>query len=387
MARRSVVAQTSQLIPLHAARARSALHKRILAWFDQHARDLPWRRNRNAYRIWVSEVMLQQTQVAAVVPYFERFLRAFPTLLDLAGAEEQEVLRLWEGLGYYRRAHDLHRAARRLRDEHGGRVPDDPALLEKLPGFGPYTRNAVLSQAFDTRLPILEANSRRVLTRLFGVTTDPRRKSTEGLLWRKAEDLLPPRRVGDFNQAIMELGSLVCTPIRPRCSECPAAPWCVARREGIQNRIPPPARRADAVAVSEMAVVVRKGPCVLLVQRPANGRWAGLWEFPHGPREPGEIAQESATRLLRTLTGLTAQIGGELITLRHGVTRFRITMVCMDARFASGRFRSPVYKRGRWVRPVALADYPVSAPQRRLTQIVAQSTPQQRLLRKRAKPP
>jgi A/G-specific adenine glycosylase len=330
--------------------------------------------------------MLQQTQVASVVPYFERFLRAFPTLLDLAGAEEQEVLRLWEGLGYYRRAHDLHRAARRLRDDHGGDVPNEPALLEKLPGFGRYTRNAVLSQAFGRRLPILEANSRRVLTRLFGVTDEPRRKNTEALLWRKAEELLPLRRVGDFNQAVMELGSLLCTPIRPLCSECPAAPWCVARREGTQDRIPPPARRAEAVEVSETAVVVRKGHRVLLVQRPAKGRWAGLWEFPHGPRERDETIEEAAARLVRTLTGLTADIGDELITLRHGVTRFRITMVCLDARFASGRFRSSLYERGRWVQPVVLTDFPVSSPQRRLAQTVAQSIRQRSLFGRRAKP-
>jgi A/G-specific adenine glycosylase len=338
------------------------------------------------YRIWVSEIMLQQTQVAAVVPYFERFLRAFPTMRDLAGAEEREVLRLWEGLGYYRRAHNLHRAARRIRDEHGGHVPDDPDLLASLPGFGRYTRNAVLSQAFDRRLPILEANSRRVLTRLFGVADDPRQKTTESFLWRKAEELLPLRRVGDFNQGVMELGSLVCTRIEPCCGKCPAAPWCVARREGSQDRIPAPARRAETVEVCETAIVVRKGPRVLLVQRPAKGRWAGLWEFPHGPREPGETDEDAATRQVTSLTGVTAEMGDELITLRHGVTRFRITMVCLEGRFASGRFRSAFYERGQWVNPDELVDFPVSTPQRRLAQIVAQRFRQRPLFGKRAKP-
>src|SRR5437764_8877912 len=177
------------------------LHRRLLGWFDRHRRDLPWRRDRDPYRVWVSEVMLQQTQVATVVPYFERFLRAFPTLPDLAAADEQDVLRLWEGLGYYRRARDLHRAARRLVADHGGLVPDDPAALAGLPGLGRYTRNAVLSQAFDRRLPILEANSQRVLSRLFARGEDPRGGPARRWLWQAAEELLPARQAGAFNQA------------------------------------------------------------------------------------------------------------------------------------------------------------------------------------------
>src|SRR5437763_13717541 len=164
-----------------------AIRKRLLAWFDRHRRDLPWRRDRDPYRVWVSEVMLQQTTVAAVVPHFERFLAAFPTVADLAAADEQAVLRLWEGLGYYRRARHLHRAARQLVREHGGRLPEDPSLVSGLPGLGRYTCNAILSQAFDRRLPILEANSQRVLSRLYARREDPRRASAQAFLWEKAE--------------------------------------------------------------------------------------------------------------------------------------------------------------------------------------------------------
>lgn len=354
-----------------AAVLRRRLPRRLLDWFARRRRDLPWRRDRDPYRIWVSEVMLQQTQAATVVPYFERFLQAFPTLADLAAADEQQVLRLWEGLGYYRRARDLLRTARLLAASHGGRFPDDPAALDGLPGLGRYTRNAVLSQAFDRRLPILEANSRRVLCRLFGRTGDPSRASEQRWLWDAAEALLPVRRVGDFNQALMELGALVCTPDAPRCSECPLADDCAARRLGLQDAIPANTPRPEPTEVREAAVVVRRGEQVLLLQRPAEGRWASMWEFPHAPLAAKESADEAAARLLPELTGLEARLGPELVTLRHGVTRFRITLVCFEAEYLSGDFHSPFYRQGVWLTPHELAAHPVSSPQRRLAAALA----------------
>ena len=253
-------------------RLRRRLQTHLLAWFEKARRDLPWRRDRDPYRIWVSEVMLQQTTVAAVVSYFERFLRAFPTLRDLAAADEQDVLRLWEGLGYYRRARDLHRAARQLVAGHGPSLPDDPDALRELPGMGRYTLGAVLSQAFDRRLPILEANSLRVLCRLFGRRDDPRRGPAQRWLWQVAEDLLPAHRVGEFNQALMELGAVVCTPTAPRCVECPLARDCVARRLGLQDEIPAMAPPPSITEVREAAIIIHRGPAVLLVQRPESAR-------------------------------------------------------------------------------------------------------------------
>ncbi len=310
--------------------------------------------------------MLQQTTVAAVIPYFERFLLAFPTLPDLAGASEQDVLRQWEGLGYYRRARDLHRAARQLTAQHGGVIPDDPSVVRELPGMGRYTMGAVLSQAFDRRLPVLEANSLRVLCRLFGRTDDPRRGPAQRWLWQVAEDLLPARGTGDFNQALMELGALVCTPTAPRCGECPLADDCVARRLGLQETIPAKAPPPRITEVRESAVVVRRGARVLLVQRPESAsRWANLWEFPHGPLLGGETPVDAARRIARE-SGLEVASGPELLTLRHGVTRFRITMVCFEAEYQGGEFRSSVYEQGCWLSPEQLVHYPVSAPQRRL---------------------
>ena len=356
------------------------LRRRLLAWFDRHRRDLAWRRDRDPYRIWVSEVMLQQTTVAAVGPYFERFVAAFPTVTDLAKADEQDVLRRWEGLGYYRRARHLHQAARRIVVEHGGRLPDDPAVWADLPGIGRYILGAVLSQAFDRRLPIVEANSLRVLCRLFGYAGDPRSAEGQKWLWDTAQRVLPLKRVGDFNQAVMELGALVCTPAAPKCAACPVAAECVARAKGLQDVIPRKAARPAVTQVHEVALAIRRGPRVLLARRPADAtRWANMWEFPHAELEPGETCEAAAERLLQPLTGLSAALGSELLTVRHGVTRFRITLVCLEAEYRGGKFRSEFYDRGIWLRPAELAEYPVSVPQRRLARAVAAAVRQRRL--------
>jgi A/G-specific adenine glycosylase len=352
------------LIDLPSDDFRRPFQKALLHWFRKAKRDLPWRQDRDPYRIWVSEIMLQQTQVATVIPYFERFLAAFPTLADLAAADEQAVLRIWEGLGYYRRARDLHRAAQLIVAEHGGQFPREAAVLRALPGIGRYTMGAILSQAFDQRLPILEANSQRVLCRLFGLQEDPR--VIQGWLWEAAQALLPKRRAGDFNQALMELGALVCTPVQPRCTECPVTNLCMARRLGIQEEVPLRATSPKPIVIQEAAAVVRRRGEILLVQRPSVGRWAGMWEFPHGPLHEQETHEEAAARLVADLAGVQAAIGAELLTLRHSVTHHRITLVCFEARAKRGEFRSEFYQQGRWVRPSELPSYPVSAPQRRL---------------------
>jgi A/G-specific adenine glycosylase len=361
------------------ARLRRWLAPRLLNWFVRHRRNLPWRRDRDPYRIWVSEVMLQQTQVATVVPYFERFLQRFPTLADLAAAEEQEVLRLWEGLGYYRRARDLLRSARQMVAHHGGVFPADVTRMTGLPGMGEYTRNAVLSQAFDLRLPILEVNTQRVLSRLFGREDDPRQGPARRWLWQAAEAILPTRRVGEFNQALMELGSIVCTPAAPRCGECPLAPRCSAFAQGKQEDIPARTPRPAITQVRESAVVVRQASKVLLLQRPETGRWASMWEFPHRPLEEGESHEQAAGLLTEQMIGVQARLGPELLTIEHPITRYRITLVCFEAEYQSGEFRPGSYVQAAWVKPASLADYPVSAPQRRLAQALAAPGRQRRL--------
>jgi A/G-specific adenine glycosylase len=342
----------------------------VLAWFQRHRRDLPWRQTRDPYRIWVSEIMLQQTQVATVVPFYHRFLDAFPTVFTLAAADEQQVLRIWEGLGYYRRARHLHQAARQLVAKHGGRLPDDPEVWGQLPGVGRYTLGAVLSQAFDRRLPILEANTIRVLCRLFGVRQSPKQTAVRRQLWHHAEQLLPAKRVGDFNQALMELGALICTPTAPCCGRCPLAAVCEARRLDMQETVPLRLQSPEPVAVAEVTVVVKRGTRVLVVQRPDAGRWANLWEFPHDKLHDGENHLAAAKRMLATLTNVVAEVKGPLTTLTHTVTRYSITLVCLEAMYRRGNFKSKHYQQGRWLKPAQLAHLPFSSPQRRLAQIV-----------------
>jgi A/G-specific adenine glycosylase len=342
-----------------------AARRKLLTWFDRNARTLPWRADRDPYRIWVSEVMLQQTTVAAVAPRFEQFLAAFPDVHALAAADEQDVLKVWEGMGYYSRARNLHRAARRLVETHDGALPDDPAVWAELPGVGRYILAAVLSQAFDRRLPIVEANTTRVLCRLFAQAGDPKSAPVNAWLWETAADILPRKRVGDFNQALMELGALVCTPRKPDCMNCPLKNECLARREGIQDRIPRRPARPRIVEVREVCVVARHGGRVLLTRRPADGRWANMWEFPRVVLEGSETHDDASRRLLISL-GLKAEPGGELMTVRYAVTRFRMTMVCLETITRAKAFRPSYYVEGRWLRPAELSDYPVSSPQRKL---------------------
>jgi A/G-specific adenine glycosylase len=238
---------------------------------------------------------------------------------------------------------------------------------------------AILSQAFDARLPILDANSQRVLCRLFARRADPRVKGEQRWLWEAAQALLPRRRSGDFNQALMELGALVCAARLPACDRCPLTRVCRARALGIQEQVPLRARRPEPLAISEVAVVLRKKDEFLLVQRPARGRWENLWEFPHGPVQLGEAHERAAARALFELTNLEATIGNELLSIKHSVTHHQITLVCFEALYSKGRFASAFYQKGEWVDATRLAEAPVSSPQRRLARFLAQAERQRSL--------
>jgi len=347
---------------------RRSLCKKLLAWFGENARDLPWRRTKDLFAIWISEIMLQQTQVVTVVPYWQRFLARFPDARALAAADEQEVLRLWEGLGYYRRARQLHAAARKIASDHGGQFPTTYHAVRELAGIGRYTAGAILSIGRDQRLPILEANTIRVLSRLTAYQGDPATSAGQKHLWSIAEQILPAKDCGAFNQALMELGSEVCSPKAPACESCPVASLCESRMLGLVAQIPTPAKRTQYEDVTEVAVIVRARGRVLLRQCQPGERWAGLWDFPRfAVSGDGALADEIAARTSE-LAGIDVSAGERLATLKHGVTRFRITLHCYAA--ATNSPARAISKSARWVKPADLADYPLSTTGRKISRLL-----------------
>jgi A/G-specific adenine glycosylase len=348
---------------------KSSFRRALRKWFARAQRDLPWRRTRDPYAVWLSEIMLQQTQVATVIDYFHRFTAAFPTVADLAAASEHDVLRLWEGLGYYRRARQLHRAAQAIVAEHGGVFPSDPVAVRALPGVGRYTAGAILSIAFDRPEPILEANTVRVFSRLAAFRGDPHDRAGQEFLWAFAAELVPTVEPGLFNQALMELGALVCTPREPKCDACPVAGLCPTNRLGLQREIPRAKAKPKFEVVREAALVVfhRDGRRLLVVQRGEGGRWAGMWDFPRFTLDGDEgTTVADLARHLQAAVGLDVVVGEPCHTLKYGVTRFRITLETYQASCRGGRLRPTEYAEARWVFPAGLAELALNTSGRKL---------------------
>jgi A/G-specific adenine glycosylase len=351
---------------------KQSLRRRLLTWYKSNARDLPWRRSRDPYRVWISEVMLQQTQVATVRGYFERFVDALPNVYHLAAADEQRVLRLWEGLGYYRRARQLHAAAKQIVGHLDGDFPQDPRELQKLPGIGRYTAGAIASIAFNKRAAILEANTIRVLSRLIGFRNDPHSERAKSLLWQVAYDILPKQRVAEFNQALMELGSLVCTPTEPKCPECPLSSLCAAAAAGLQREIPPPKPQKIYTELHEAAVVVRRNGRVLMRRCAQHDRWAGLWDFPRFEldAEGPLFAVNEIVSKVHTQTGITCAPGRLLKSMKHGVTRYRITLDCYMATYVAGRPPAVLNGSVGWKTSAELVDLPLSTTGRKIAALM-----------------
>jgi A/G-specific adenine glycosylase len=349
-----------------------SISKPLLAWYDQHQRILPWRAPRagrpDAYRVLVSEVMLQQTQVATVIPYFDRFLKAFPTIKRLAAAEEAQVLRLWQGLGYYSRARNLRAAAVKIVADHGGQIPDDAAILLSLPGIGRYTAGAIASIAFDRREPILDGNVARVLCRLERIEADPRSPPTNRILWQLATNILPVKRTGDFNSAMMELGATVCTPRNPKCAICPLRRICSACKAGMQERIPPPkvARASPLEKRWTFAVRAANSGRWLIEQRPANGRWASMWQFATVPARSRKPDDSAATQAL----GLNVENVRTLGRIAHVLTHRRYVFTVFTC--IAPNACSSVLRPRKWASLKSLAQYPMSNPQLKIAHMLKQ---------------
>ncbi len=336
--------------------------RRLLHWYARHGRhDLPWQHPRSAYRVWISEVMLQQTRVATVIPYFERFVAALPDVPSLAAASEDRVLALWSGLGYYRRAHHLHAAARACVAHHRGKLPRRFEELAALPGIGRSTAGAILALADDQRHPILDGNARRVLARYHGVRGWPGEAVVANALWDHARAHTPASDVADYTQAIMDLGATVCTRNQPRCGECPQARGCVARREGLTAVLP--WRRPTRTLPERHTIFVllrdRRGR-VLLQRRPPEGVWPGLWSLPEA------AARDEACVLAARFAELGDERATELPEVRHTFTHFRLRAIPLD--WHGVRARRVVADRPdlRWCPPGELAQVGMPAPVRRL---------------------
>ncbi len=317
----------------------------LLAWWDAGHAALPWRENRTPYMVWVSEIMLQQTQVTAVIPYYERWLARFPTVADLAAAPLGDVLKLWEGLGYYSRARNLHAAAQKVMAEFDGRLPETVEELQKLPGIGRYTAGAIASIVFNQPAPILDGNVIRVFSRLTDLPDDVTTTAAKKKLWQMASDLVPTERPGDFNEALMELGQQVCLPKRPHCLLCPLSPHCLARQRGTQLERPvrPPRKRTPHYDVTAGVIWRQPGPAFtnqtefLIAQRPLDGLLGGLWEFPGGKQEKGESLPEALKREIQEELGMDIEVGSNLTVVQHAYTHFRITLHAFHAVHLNGK--------------------------------------------------
>lgn len=347
----------------------------LVGWYRSAGRSLPWRDTRDPYRILVSEMMLVQTTVAAVIPYYARFLALFPTAAALAAADDGAVLKAWEGLGYYRRARQLQAAARAIVAEHGGEFPRDPAAIRALPGVGRYIAGAVGSFAFDQAAPIVEANTQRVLARWLAWPEELSTTRSQARLWEAAARLVPEAGAGEFNQAFMELGALVCVPRAPLCLACPVSGECTARREGLQDRLPVAKVKPPPKEVAEACAVIRRDGRYLLLQRGAGRLWEHFWEFPTlhvagadpAGRSPGATAGADRAAGFERLTGVRVELGPAEATIRYGVTTYRVALEVHRARDLGGEpAPRPGWLSAAWVAPGELRDRPMGAATRRV---------------------
>ncbi len=343
-----------------------SLAAELLRWYDTLAVALPWRvRNseplpERAYHVWLSEIMLQQTQVETVKPYYARFLAAYPAVQDLAAAPLDDVLKLWEGLGYYSRARNLHRAAIQVAEKFGGQFPQTVTELLSLPGIGRYTAGAIASIAYGIPAPVLDGNVIRVYARLFNIPDDVSLPAAQAKLWHLAEELLPEDRPGDYNQALMDLGRLICKPRAPLCNECPVQKHCAAYARGVQESRPVKAKKPKMPHYQVTAGLIwnERGE-LLIAQRPMDGLLGGLWEFPGGKQEAGETLQACLRRELHEELNIEVEVGELFAVVKHAFTHFKITLHAFNCRYheGSGEPEAVGVADWAWVTPDELERY------------------------------
>jgi len=348
------------------------LPRLLLNWYHKHGRTLPWRDHPDPYAVWVSEIMLQQTRVDTVIPYFEKWMRLFPNVTSLANASEQEVLNAWEGLGYYSRARNLHKAAKVIAEKFNGQLPRDLTDLRSLPGIGRYTVGAIASMAFGMDEPTLDGNLRRVFSRLFDVDEFADSPVGEKILWELAAQNLPKGQAGDYNQALMDLGATICLPKNPRCLLCPLMEICEARKNGAQELRPVLKPKKSVPHYTHAAAVILQRGRVLLAQRPPDGLLGGMWEFPNG-RVNADPAKE-LTKAINAAYSLKARIERsrnvkkkeEMGVIQHAYTHFKVTVHAFRCELVS----IPKNKNLKWIKLTDLDDYPMGKVDRQIAHLV-----------------
>jgi len=336
----------------------ASLRKQLIKWYLKNRRDLPWRRSNNPYHIWVSEVMLQQTQVNTVVKYYDRFLKTFPNIKKLAQADLQDVLKVWEGMGYYARARNLHRSAKVVVKNYRGKVPNTWQVFHSLCGVGDYIAAAVLSIAFDQPYPVVDGNVKRVLARLHKISAPVNQAGSYHVFKDAAAKLLGPAQPGIFNQAMMELGALICKPQNPRCDACPLDHLCLAFKTRQIAEFPK-RKKSRAKPQFHIAVgVVFKGDRVLITRRKAAGLLGGLWEFPGGKIKQGESVETACIREIKEEVNLKVRIDSHLTRIKHAYTHFKIIMEVFCCRYVSGKVKLNGPTAHRWIRIEEYKNYP-----------------------------
>jgi A/G-specific adenine glycosylase len=339
------------------------IQTKLLRWFKKNKRDLPWRKTKDPYAIWVSEIMLQQTQVATVIPYYQKFLKAFPTVRSLARADLSKVLKVWEGLGYYSRARNLHRASQTIQNHFNGKIPDNIKDLISLPGVGRYTAGAILSIAFNQEVPILDGNVKRVLSRLFAVSGHP--KKTEEFLWPLSGSLIPKGSANAFNQALMDLGSVICIPKDPLCPRCPMKNLCKGYRLGEPEQFPFRVAKKRIPHIEAVAAVIEKDGKVLLKQRPPKGLLGGLWEFPNWKTEKKERLRPKLKNTIKKELGMKAKVGESIGVFNQTYSHFKISLHVFHCLHFNGKGN------GKWVPIKNLDQFAISRIDRRIANAIS----------------
>ena len=336
----------------------TALRKRLLQWFYNDQRDLPWRKNRNPYRIWVSEIMLQQTRVETVIPYYQRFLREFPSIKALANAQEERVLKLWEGLGYYTRARNLHKAAKRIVENYQGIFPDTFDEIKSLPGIGLYTAGAIASIAFGIPAPALDGNVKRVLSRLFAVEEWIDKSTTVERFHDYLLRMISADDPGSFNESMMELGARICLPKKPLCQDCPVSTLCEANLQNRQSDFPLKKPKKKIPHYEVVAAAIHKNGKYLLGKRPDSSMLAGLWEFPGGKVEEGETHEEALAREIKEELDIDVKVNEFLVSVDHAYSHYTVTLHLYRCEHLQGKPKNLYHSEVKWIPRKQFDQYP-----------------------------